>query len=810
MLESIVRDIRFAGRGLRRSPGFAAAAILTLALGIGATTTVFSVVYAIVFKPLPFPNADRLVRVIQLLQRPDPARPGALRTTRAGLTPDQVTEWRATSQTFAEIGYSSTRAAVLTDGTVPLRMNGATVGVSLFRALGVMPHRGRIFVDQDEIPGNEFVIVLSHDTWRTRFGASESIVGSTIGIDDRRYQVIGVMPPRFGFPSIVGSASLDDNGRLLDAPEFWTPMVARPRPSSPVARGGMTLVPTYALLQPGVTLDQSVAEANTLMPARVNERFPVELVNARVEESRTVRPTLLVFQAGVLFVLFSACANVINLLLARTASRRYELTVRMALGASRAQIARYAIAEALILAAAGGALGSGLAYGAVALFRTLPPFLLPRMNEVRVDGTVLALATALSILAGLVVGLYSALRATRSDLTAAPGSRQFLMTGRSHAQHSSRLLLAAETCAGVILLAGAGLLLNSFIRLTAVERGFDPVGVYTFNVSLPRNYDAAGRTAFHDRFAAALRGLPGIGSVGAADYLPGTGSVGFKTVIDGQSHSAGVGFNFLAPDLFAALRIPLRGRDFTPADRTPQPAVAIVNETFVRRFLPGRNPIGQRIGFQDWPSLEIVGVAGDTRAGDLTDEIDPHVFLPYGVDGYLSTYVLRGATEVSAASVRAVAAQVDSKAVVYNATSLDARLARTVAPAKLYGWTASIFAVVAVMLAALGLYSVLSYSIGARTREFGIRAALGASQRTIITGVMREAATTVIPGICVGLIGAVYLSRFVQALLYGVTARDPATYAAIAALFVAVAAVACYLPARRATRIDPVVALRTD
>jgi putative ABC transport system permease protein len=432
------------------------------------------------------------------------------------------------------------------------------------------------------------------------------------------------------------------------------------------------------------------------------------------------------------------------------------------------------------------------------------------MTEVRVDGTVLALATGLSILAGLVVGLYSALRATRADLARAPGSRQFLMTGRSHAQHSSRLLLAAETAAGVILLAGAGLLLNSFIRLTAVDRGFDPTGVYTFSVSLPRAYDAVARIAFHDRFAAALRGLPGVNAVGASDYLPGSGSIGFKTVIDGQQHSAAVGFNALAPEVFGALRIPLRGRDFNPADRAPQAAVAIVNESFARRFFPDRDPIGQRVGFQHWTSLEIVGVAADTRTGDVTEAILPSVYLPYGTDaGPLSTYVVRGGT-AAALAVRAVAAQVDSKAVVFNATSLDARLARTVAAAKLYGWTATVFAAVAVLLAALGLYSVLSYSIGARTREFGIRSALGASQRAIITGVMREAATTVIPGVCIGLLGAVYLSRFVQALLFGVTPRDPTTYAAIAGVFLTVATLACYLPARRATRIDPVVALRTE
>jgi len=313
-MESIPRDLRFAARGLRRSPAFTAAAVVTLALGIGATTAVFSVVYGILFRPLPFPNAGRLVRVVQLL----PERPGQSSRLRAGLTPDQITEWRATSRTLAEIGYYSPRAAVMTGAGAPVRLHGAQVSVSLFRALGVPPFMGRLFAGEDEQPGNEHVVVLGHDTWRARFGSSEAILDHPITMNDRAYRVIGVMPEGFGFPSIASSSSLDASGEFADAPEFWMPLVARPRPASPAARG-MSLVRTYALLGSGVTVEQATAEANTLMPAHVKARYPVELVNARVEEARAVRPTLLLFQAAVLFVLFIACVNVVNLLLARGA-----------------------------------------------------------------------------------------------------------------------------------------------------------------------------------------------------------------------------------------------------------------------------------------------------------------------------------------------------------------------------------------------------------------------------------------------------------------------------------------------------------
>ncbi|HJR60312.1 MAG TPA: ABC transporter permease [Vicinamibacterales bacterium] len=810
MIEPLARDVRFAARGLRRSPGFTTAAIVTLALGIGATTAVFSVVYGVILRPLPFPNADRLVQVVQLLK----PNPGRLERHRAGLTTDQVTEWRATSRTLAEIGHYGPTSAALTDVAAPVRLNGARISVPLFRALGVSPLKGRIFVDDDELPGNEQVVILSYSTWTRRFGSSDAVLDTPVTLSGRRYRVIGVMPEGFGFPSMASPfMSMNSAGELADAPEFWLPNVARPRPSSP-ARGGMTLVPTLALLRPDVTLEEATAEANTLMPARVGERFPIELVSARVEQVRGVRPVLLLFQAAVLFVLFIACVNVVNLLLARAASRRHELAVRLALGASRSQLARYAVAEGVLIGVGGGALGCLLAFQIVSLFRTLPPFVLPRMTEIRVDGVVLALACGVSLMAGLLVGGATALRALRSDLEQGTVSSRTASAGRR--QRPSRALLVAETAAGVILLAGAGLLLTSFVKLTSVERGFEPDDVFTFRISLPARYqEAAAHHGFHDQFADALRQMPGVTSVGATDWMLGQGAVGFTLIVDGQTAShRGIWFQTITPGVFETLQIPLRGRDFDERDRAGQATVAIVNETFARRFLAGLDPIGRRIQFQHWPALEIVGVAGDTRTRELDTEVNPAIYLPQELTGAglgAPTYFVRLTRDTGAlAGIRAIAARSDAGAVIFDATSLEALLARSVVTPKLYSATALGFAAVAVTLAALGLFAVLSFSIGTRTREFGIRIALGATSRTVITKVMREALGTVLLGVAIGTAGAMYLSRYLEALLYGVQPGDPMTLGVVAVMFLGIAALASYVPARRATRVDPIAALRAE
>jgi predicted permease len=516
------------------------------------------------------------------------------------------------------------------------------------------------------------------------------------------------------------------------------------------------------------------------------------------------------FQAAVLFVLFIACVNVTNLLLARAASRRQELVIRLALGASRLQLARYAVAEGVLIGLGGGSLGCLLAFQIVALVRTLPPYVLQRMADIRVDGVVLALACGVSVGAGILVGIATAVRVLRSDLEQGSVPWQPRTASAGPRQRPSRALLVAETAAGVILLAGADLLLTSFARLTSVERGFEPDDVFTFRISLPARYQgAAAHYAFHDDFAAALRQIPGVTSVGASGGMLGRGNVGFT--LDGK-RVPGVWFQVVAPGVFETLQVPLRGRDVNERDRAQQAAVVIVNETFARRFLGVEDPIGRQIQFQEWPALTIIGVAGDTRTRELDGEINPAVYLPQELKsaGFgAPTYVLRAPRKTGVlAAVRAAAARIDASAVVFDATSMNALLARSVTAPRLYSATALGFAVVAVTLAALGLYGVLSYSIGTRTREFGIRIALGANSRTVVGNVMREALATVLLGVVIGLAGARYVSRFLEALLYGVQPGDPVTLGAVAVLFLAVAALACYVPARRATRIDPITALR--
>ena len=499
-MESVFRDLRIAARGLLRNPGFTAVAVLTLALGIGATTAVFSVVYGVLFRPLPFPNADRLVQIIQ-------TREGESGRSRPGLTLGQVTEWRATSRTLSNIGYSGEERARLTGVETPVLLLGARVSVTLFGALGALPLLGRTFVEEDEQTGNTDVVILNYRTWSSRFGSDSQIVDKRITLNERPYRVLGVMPEGFGFPSLAFSPamSLNSAGELDDDPEFWTPIPARPRPAPPLPAGaGGTLVPTFALLRPGVTIEQAAAEANTLMPAWAGERRRVELVDLRIEQARTVRPILLLFQSGVVFVLFIACVNVVNLLLARASDRRNELAIRLTLGATRAQIARHAASEGLLLALGGGALGCLLAYQATYALRALPPYLLPRMDEIRVDTTVLAFTCALSVASGIVVGLFTAARVLRGDRSLWLGRRAASLATLPRRQHPSRVLVIAEIAAGIVLLAGAGLLLTSFARLTSVDPGFEPSGVFTFRVGLPqsRYRTAAAQFGFYDQLAA--------------------------------------------------------------------------------------------------------------------------------------------------------------------------------------------------------------------------------------------------------------------------------------------------------------------
>lgn len=811
MIATALRELRYAFRGLRRDASFTIACVVTLGLGVGATTAVFCVIYGLVFRPLPFPNAERLVQVVQLV----PTRPGATTFAREGLTPEQITEWRATSRTLSTIGYYLPQSVSLTGIATPVRLNGAMVSVPLFRGLGVSPLIGRLFDEDDELEGNQNVLILAYGTWSAHFGRAADVVGQLLMLNDRQYRVIGIMPDSFGFPSLASARmSLNSKGELDDSPEFWTPIPATPRPAGP-ATGGMSLFPTLALLEAGVGLEQPTAEANTLMAARAGQKYRIELVSAQVEQATAVRPILELFQGAVLLVFLIACINILNLLIARSARRSRELLIRQAIGASRSQLARYGLVEGAILGIGGGVIGCLLAYFIVAAFRAMPPFLLPRMADVRPDWTILASAFLISLVAGGVIGAASTLRIVASDSFGGAVPAALSATRFTRPSGRAPLLAMAEAASGVLLLTCAGLLLTSFVRLTNVDRGFDPNGVYSFRVALPARYQAtAAQYGFHDQLQASVRRIPGVASVGASSLVFGRGGIGYSLSVAGERSKTGVAFQVVTPGLFQTLGIPVEGREFRDGDRLPRAAVAVVNQTFARLLLGPGNAVGRTVSFQSWPELTIIGVAQDTRTQALETAVTPTIYLPQQLDGsgfVAAMYFVRTSSTRSLLSeIRAFAGQIEPAAVIFDATWLHALLGRTVAARRLYTWTAIGFAAVAVILAVVGLYGVLAHSVRGKTREIGVRIALGASRRTVMWSVMREGMLPVVVGVLIGMAGSLYLSRFLGSLLFGVGPRDPVVLLGVGLLFLAISGMTCYLPAARATRVDPVVALRLE
>jgi putative ABC transport system permease protein len=812
MTQRLWHNLTQAAHGLVRQPLFAAAAILTFGLGIGTTTAVFSVVYAILFKPLPFPNASRLVQIVQLV-------PSNNKVDRGGLSPEQIAEWQATSRSFSEIGFYRSMAGTLTGGTAPSRLNGAAVSVSLMRALGVVPIRGRMFDANDEQSGAEPVLLLSHRTWTTLFAESEAIVGSQVTFNERQYRVIGVMPEQFGFPSLASpTMATNARGELDEAPEMWTPLAARARPNGP-AQGGFSLVPTLALLAPQVSLEQATAEANTLMPARTGQRFRVEIVGAREEQARTSRPTLLLFQAAAGMVLLIACINVVNLLLVRAAGRRRDGAIRVALGASTRQLIGLALCETLLLAAIGGAVGAVLAYQIVALVRALPPYVLPRLQEIRIDAGILAFNWIVCGIAGSLVGLVAVLRALPRDRTEhlSAGHVSLAHLGRTRSL-PSRGLVVFEIAAAFALVALACPLLLGFYRLLATDPGYQPERVMTFRVSLPQSrYPlAAAQEAYHARVTTAIQKIPGVETVALSNAPLGRANIGLSLAIDGQTVPAGVSFQEVSAGFFEALGVKLRrGRLLGPSDELPEPASVVVNQAFVDKYFPSGEPLGRHLLFQDWKGLEIVGIVDNARFIRLDEVIRPQIFLPRisgSTDFRTATYVVRVTPTAGdvLGQIRSEVPRQDAQIVPYELRTASAQLKLSSTTARIQGLTSAGFAMIAVVLASIGLYGVLAYSVGRRTREFAIRVAVGASRRHLLTCVLRESVAMSVAGIGLGLVAVWWLGRFLETLLAGASTRDPVVLATIAVLFTTITGIACYLPARRAMQVNPTTVLRAD
>jgi putative ABC transport system permease protein len=804
-------DLRLAARSLRHNPGFAATAIVILALGIGTTTSVFSVVYGVIFRPLPFPAADRLVQIVQTLELK--AGDAAAEPARIGLSPDQFVQLREHSGTLAAVGSYAHASRTLTDIPTAALLNGASVAPSLFAGLGVRPFLGRTFADEDGDEGAETVVILSHRVWVTYFGRDESVIDTRATLDDERVRVIGVMPDGFGFPSLASaSGSRNSAGELEDAPEFWLPARHFTRPGS--SQGFSTFM-AFALIRDGVSVERATAEVRSLLPPLPDgRRLPVQLVSARHEIGRRVSSALTVFQLSVALVLLVACVNVTNLLLARAAHRHRELAIRVALGASRLRITRDALAESLLLAIAGGVVGVALTYVMISAAHTLPPHVLPRLRDIRVDGPVLGFGLALSLATGLAVGLWSAFRA---------GSRRGLdrpvLSGHdastSPRLRPSGLLVIVEIATAVVLLAGAGLLANSFTRLMRVDHGIDPTGVATFSVTLPpaRYPTTASQEHFYRELSASLQAVPGTDAVAAR----GSMAIQYSplTIDAQQPQRADITVRHVTPGYFRALGIASHGgRDFRDDDRSATASTAIVSESFARRYFGAASPVGRHLGFSRWSSLEIVGVVADANAPRENADLPPALYLPLDDEAGLRRPVVMVRTSSSPAAIlqaaRSAVGRIDPLLAVYDGASLEQLVTYANASARLYSLVSLFFAVTALMLAALGLYGLLSYSVGSRTRELGIRTALGAAPAALLAGVIRQGLAIAGTGIVFGLAGALMTGRFLETLLFGITPHDPVTLGLVVSILVPIVVVACYVPARRATRVDPVVALRAE
>ncbi len=809
----VVDDLRFTVRQLRRNPGFTAAVVLTLALGVAAATTVFSVVYGMLWRPLNVANADRFVQIVQTIRiNGQPAH--------AGLSAAQTIEWNAHATTVSQIGRYSSSPATLTEAGPAVRLNGIRMSPGLFAALAGTPRTGRFFTD-DDARSTEPLVVLSARAWSRYFGGAPDIVDRHIMLDATPHRVIGVTAPGFeaGLVPLTATAAplRTADGAIADTPDLWRPLAP---PAAQAGASGYSLFPVFAMLRPGVTIAQAVNEANRLVPPLPRgERLGLDLVSPRAELGRTAARALALFAGVVALLLLIGCMNAANLLLAHYSARGREIAVRASLGATRRQLMRSVLTEALVLALLGGAAGALLAFWLVALVRTAPREVLPGVQDVHVDLLALGFAAALSVLAGLAVGTLAAIRAVRRNLLPELSGRAstIIVGGRIT---PSRSLVAAQIAAATILIAIAGLLVESFVRARAVPAGFDASQVLSFRLTLPApSYaDAAARQRAFEDLAGALRAVPGTTAVSATNGTLDGVALTFGTMtIDGRPQPGQpiVFTRRVAPDFFRLLKMGLRGRDFATGDIGADARVAIVNEAFARKFFPGADPIGHRLTFTEW-SVEIIGVARDARDAtrDFSATVQPALYLPPDAHGDLAPMVvlLRSTLDLSRTvpAIQAAVARVDPRLAMYDTLPLEDLLAQRTGSPQLYSLIASVTASVAVTLAAIGLYGLLNYVVGARTRELGVRMALGADWRRVVGIVLRDAATMVMAGATVGIAGALMAARLLGALLFEVRPNDPGRLALAVMVLIGVGVIAAFVPARRATRIDPVAALRAE
>lgn len=818
-LDDAARDLRLACRSLARQPGHAATAILTLVLGIGATTATFTVFDGVLLRPAPYPESDRLVQLF--LRRPSGGAGQSFRTGQ--FTRDQFEGWRGSTRAFSHMALFGMRESTVVGRSGPVRLLGAPVSPGFFAALQVAPALGRTFAPEDGQSGREPVIVLGHDAWTAHFGADAAVLDDVVQVDEDAYRVVGVMPPGFDYPGVlrVLPSWRTGSGRRGGATDFWTPL----RPASAVdrggERGGVGSGAVVARLAPGARLEQAAAEADTIVPRLPDgDGAQAELEPLYEQMVAPVRPVLRILFAAVFLVLAVAVANVTALTLARAERRRHALDVRRALGAGRAALMRYAMAESVVVAVAGGLGGWMAARAAVRALGAAASGVLPRLQELNVGAAAVVFAVVVTGACALTTGL--AALGTRGAAGAQAALRHGGKPRVTGPSGRFRLIVVTEVALTTMLLVAAALMITSFVRVTAVEPGFDPDRVLTFSVPVPETRYPTGRDrqVVAAQMAEALDELTGVEQVALANSLP------FQMLgivccfsIDGRqlNPTPTAASRIVAPGYFQAMRIPIvAGRPFTARDGDGQPRAVIVSQAFVERYLAGRDPLSVQVGLDRTGSARIVGVVGSVRHR-LTGSALPELFLPYaqyaeefGIAA--PTFGLRTTADPLAVLplVRRAIAGVDAALAVDDAATLDQRMADSLGGMRFRTLVMAVFGAVAVLLAAGGIGGVLLHAVNQRVPEIGVRVALGARRGTILRLMYARGLAPAGAGIAIGLAAAALLTRYLESLLWGTAARDPIVFGGVAVLLAAVAWGACSAPALRAARIAPVEALRCE
>jgi putative ABC transport system permease protein len=807
-IASLLRDIRYGVRVLLKSPAFFIAAVLILALGIGANTVMFSVVNAVVVRPLPFLDAGRLVRVWHV---PPPVQfPGA---KTFAVSPANYLDWRAQNDVFERMAiYTGGRPSLTGPGLSPDAVRAGIVSVDFFDVLGVKPIRGRVFEVGEDEPGRDAVVVLGESLWQTRFGGDPAIVGRSIVVNARPRTVVGIVADSQAFPAET---------------RLWLPLAFSAEQRAVRGIHDFTVI---ARLKPNATVAQAQAEMNTISQ-RLEQEYPADntgwgaiVVPLRDDIVGEAKTALLVLLGAVGFVMLIASANLANLLLAKTLGRSKEIAIRTALGAGRGQVVQQILCETLLLGLTGGALGLLFAKSSLAAIVTFVAQELPRADEINLDGRVLAFTFAVSMTAGVIAGLAPAWRLARTNINDAlkQGLRQSA-TGSGERRVRNALVVSEVTLA-LVLLVGAGLLIRTIGMLRAVDPGFDPRNVLTVVlVAPPPKYPTpADWTRFFDRVVERVRALPGVEDAAAIDSLPMTGGSTQPVAAEGEparpmSEQPEVAVRRIMPGYLRATRTRLvAGRDFTEADVADRSPVVLVSESMARQFWPGQNPLGKRLTLTFRPGIvrEVVGVMGDVklRGLDVSEPIAA-LYTPFAqTPGALLTLVVRTVVPPTnvGPSIAAAVHEIDPEMPVLNMRTLDEVVGASIAQQRFVMQLLGAFAALALFLAAIGIYSVLSYTVRQRVQEIGIRMALGAPAWAVVRMVVVEGIKPTLLGVVLGVAGALALGRLISTMIFGVTAHDTATLATVATIITLVGAVASLVPAYRATRIDPLLALRDE